>query len=233
MPGWVLLIARKGLVGILFATLAAGCAPDGEPDEAKAEAMVPVSGAAAQSLPACSDSSPQTGDVDGDGRPDTAEVEDGAADDWIVRVHLGSGGIEEVRVPSECATLLGLADVNSDGRQEIWFKRGIGNTAHNFDLVTWTGEALRVVVGSDIGNPLVVGWGFSGGATLWCADATGDGRMDIVRREFDRTADGFPENERESVYQLRDSELSMVSEGPPRTPLPGTSSALVCGTVSW
>ena len=183
--------------------------------------------------PACSASDPQTGDVDGDDRPDTAEVIGRTDGDWLVRVHRGSDQVEDVRVGSECATLLGFADVNSDGRQEIWFKPGIGNTAHYFNLIAWTGDALRVVVRSEIENPLVIGWGFSGGATLWCADATGDGRTDIVRQEFDRKADGTPENEREFAYQLRGSKLREVFQGPPRTPLPGTSSALVCGTVSW
>jgi len=123
--------------------------------------------------------------------------------------------------------------VNGDGREEIWLKAGIGNTAHDFDLITWTGHALRVVVGPAAENPLVVGWGFSGGATLWCADATGDGRTDIIRQEFDRKADGTSENEREFVNQLRDGDLREVSRGAAQTPLPGTASALVCGSVSW
>lgn len=195
-----------------------------------AVAAVPVAGFDA---PACSASIPQTGDVDGDDRPDRAEVVGRTDADWLVRVHRGSGQVEEVIVASECATLLGFADVNSDGRQEIWFKPGIGNTAHDFNVIAWTGDALRVVVRSEVENPLVIGWGFSGGATLWCADATGDGRTDIVRQEFDRKADGTPENEREFVYQLRGGELREVFQGPPRTSLPGTSSALVCGTVSW
>jgi len=181
----------------------------------------------------CAVSAPQGGDVDGDQRLDTVEVVGRTDDSWVVRVLRGSGQIEQIGVASECATLLGFADVNSDRRQEIWFKTGIGNTAHGFDLIAWTGEALRVVVGSDIDNPLVVGWGFSGGATLSCADATGDGRTDIVRQTFDRNPDGTPGNEREFVYQLEDTQLREVAERRPRTTLPDNASALSCGPVTW
>jgi hypothetical protein len=181
----------------------------------------------------CSASALQTGDIDGDQRLDTVDVVGRTDNSWLVRVHRGSGQIEEINVARECSTLLGLADVNSDRRQEIWFKTGIGNTAHGFDLIAWTGEALRVVVSSDVESPLVVGWGFSGGATLWCADATEDGRTDIVQQVFDRKPDGSPDNERELVYHLEGSQLREVSEGRPRTPFPDSASALTCGTVTW
>lgn len=224
------------LTGLFVATaVLAHVAPSPRSTAASLTTSAPLDGGRAASLssPLCEASVSQPGDVDGDDRPDTVEVLGGTDADWLVRVHRGSGELEEARVANECATLLGLADVNSDGRQEIWLKAGVGNTAHAFDLIAWTGESLRVVVGSVVENPLLVGWGLSGGATLWCADATGDGRTDIVRQEFDRKADGSPENEREFVYQLREGELREVFRGPARTPLPGTHSALICGTVSW
>ena len=57
-----------------------------------------------------------------------------------------------------------------------------------------------VVVEPVADNPLIVGWVFSGGATLWCADANGDGRTDIIQQSFSRDSQGEVENEREVVF---------------------------------
>jgi hypothetical protein len=216
-----------GLLGVLFAATAM---LSGTTHHSVTYGGSEVVGAAEK--PVCPTGSPQSGDVDGDGGRDNVTAESVGDDSWLVRVQRASGGTAEVQTSSECATLLGLADVNGDRREEIWFKDGIGNTAHTFDLIAWTGETLRVIVGSNGENPLVVGWGFSGGATLWCADATGDGRPDIVRYEFRRGGDGSPYDEREFVYELRDNELREIYQGSPRTLVP-ESSTLTCGPVAW
>jgi hypothetical protein len=181
----------------------------------------------------CDLGSPQPGDVDGDGTVDLVTVEAKGEWEWLVRLRRANGGVDEAIVRSPCATLLGTADVNGDGRDEIWFKDDVGNTAHTFNLLAWAGERLRVVVDPGVHNPLVIGWGFSGGATLWCADGTGDGRTDIIQQSFTRNAEGGIEDEGEVIYELRDDSLREVVRGRPRPPLPGTSSALVCGSVSW
>ncbi|MGH9003965.1 MAG: hypothetical protein ACRDYV_12630, partial [Acidimicrobiia bacterium] len=146
-------------------------------------------------------------------------------------VRRGAGDEARVAVRSVCPRLLGTADVNSDSRHEIWLEDGPGNTAQDFNIVSWVGSGLRAAVASDVDNPLVIGWGMSGGSTLWCADADGDGRTDIIQNSFHRTATGEEVNEQEVVLRLDGGQLLEVYRGPPRTPLPGTASALVCGAV--
>ena len=141
----------------------------------------------------CAEGSARIGDLDGDSRPDTATLP--ARGDTLT-VRLATGAVHEVGLHSSCPSLLGFADVNSDGREELWWKDGLGNTAHGFNLVAWADGRPRVVVEPDAHNPLLVGWGFSGGATLWCADADGDGRTDIIRQVFGRDAEGRVEDER-------------------------------------
>jgi hypothetical protein len=149
-------------------------------------------------------------------------------------LRLGTGTVHEVALRSLCPSLLGFADVNSDGREELWWKDGLGNTAHLFNLVAWADRRPLVVVDGRVDNPLLIGWGFSGGAGLWCADADGDGRTDIIRQVFGRDAEGRIEDEREFVYHLRGGSLVRLSEGPPRTPVPeGGTQALTCGPVTW
>lgn len=183
----------------------------------------------------CAEGSSQSGDVDGDGRPDAVTLEPGKGPwEGIVRVRLATGTVHEVTLRSTCPGLLGLADVNGDEREELWWKDGLGNTAHLFNLVTWLDDRLVVVVEPGTENPLLVGWGFSGGATLWCADANGDGRTDIIQQVFARDSQGQIEDEREVVYELHRGTLVRVSEGPARTPPPGDSEkTLTCGAVTW
>jgi hypothetical protein len=185
----------------------------------------------ASEVASCPEGSPQSGDIDGDGRPDAVTLEPGKG---IIRVRLAAGPVHEVTVHSLCPSLLGFADVNGDGRDELWWKDGLGNTAHVFNLVAWVQDRLVVVVGPDTENPLFIGWGFSGGATLWCADANGDGRTDLIRQDFSRNSHGQIESEREIVYDLHGATLVRISEGPARTPLPGDSAeSLTCGAVRW
>lgn len=179
----------------------------------------------------CAQRSARSGDLDGDGRPDTVTLTP-RGDTLTVR--LGTGAIHDVALRSSCPSLVGFADVNSDGREELWWKDGLGNTAHLFDLVAWVDGRPVVVVEPDADNPLVVGWGFSGGAGLWCADADGDGRTDIVRQVFGRDVEGRVEDEREFVYHLQAGRLVRRSEGPPRTRIPeGAMQSLTCGAVAW
>jgi hypothetical protein len=172
-----------------------------------------------------------SGDIDGDGRLDRVTIEAGGEWEWIVVVQRGAGDEARVAVRSVCPRLLGTADVNSDDRQEIWFEDGTGNTAQDFNIVSWVGDGLRAAVASSVENPLLIGWGMSGGATLWCADADGDGRTDIIQNSFGRNAAGEEVDEHEVVLRLDDGRLVEVYRGASRTPLPGSASALVCGAV--
>ena len=98
----------------------------------------------------------------------------------------------------------------------------------------WVDGRPLVVVDAWADNPLLIGWGFSGGASLWCADADGDGRTDIIRQVFGRDAEGRIGDEREFVYGLQGGRLVHRSDGPPRTPVPeGSLQSLTCGPVTW
>jgi hypothetical protein len=180
---------------------------------------------------ACVGGSQESGDIDGDGRPDTATLQ---SRDGVITVRLGAGPVYDVAVSSLCPGLVGFSDVNGDGADELWWKDGVGNTAHVFNLVAWAEDRPLVVVEPDAENPLLVGWGFSGGATLWCADANRDGLTEIIQHRFSRDADGQIGNERESVYELRGATLVRVSEGPARTAFSKDSGqSLSCGPVTW
>ena len=179
----------------------------------------------------CGEGPARSGDLDGDGRPDNATLPPGGD---TLTVRLDTGAVHEVTLHSSCPSLLGFTDVNSDGREELWWKDGLGNTAHLFNLVAWAGNRPVVVVEPDADNPLLIGWGMSGGATLWCADADGDGRTDIIRQVFGRDAEGRIEDEREFVYDLQGDRLVSRSKGPARTAIPDDSvQSLTCGAVTW
>jgi hypothetical protein len=105
-------------------------------------------------------------DVDGDGEPDTATAYLAPGAEWRVRVDLAPGGGAERAVAGagidDAVAVIGGADVDGDGADELWVQVGSGAAASILGLfrlegcrlepVLLDGEPARLPVGASVVN---------------------------------------------------------------------------------
>jgi hypothetical protein len=161
--------------------------PDEQSDETTEGALTAVTG------PACPPADGGTvcvgvdrGDVDGDGRPDDvalATVPPHGFDQLpiTVRVRYATGEVEEATVDGVpyMAKLMGVTDLDGDGREEIalFTDGGAHSLMGLFMGTTRTGHLHRVGFSEPRG--LADGAALSSGA-FYCPDLDGDGRKELV-----------------------------------------------------
>ncbi|MFZ6005408.1 MAG: hypothetical protein ACOYXM_15915 [Actinomycetota bacterium] len=90
-----------------------------------------------------------TAEVDGDGAPDTVRAYVLSDGDWHLQVTLAAGGGDDLAMATfgeSTVAVLGGADVDGDGRDEIWARTGAGASATILGLATFRGCALERVV---------------------------------------------------------------------------------------
>ncbi len=147
---------RAYLLVPLLAVLVVACSRDDEPSTATTTQR-PVSSTTTTAEPACPEADLPTntaalseagGDVDGDGRADvlsTYLVDDA---EWHLHVELARGGGADVALDafaSEAVTVLGGADVDGDGADEIWARTGAGASATILGLARFANCTLTQV----------------------------------------------------------------------------------------
>jgi hypothetical protein len=147
------------------------------------------------------------GDLDGDGRADSvlsyaAVGADGRATRWLLRAVLGSGEVSEVAVdrPYQFA-VLGTADVDGDGRQEVFARVEQGASTEFAGVFTLAGGRLRRVMEEGKG-PLQFAYSGSvlhgdGGSCT----ALPDGRPGLVIRTVERLDESQPYRWRETDHE--------------------------------
>jgi hypothetical protein len=105
-------------------------------------------------------------DVDGDGAPDQLRAFGVGGDDFVLQAELAAGGGGELAVPGDGVTpvaVVGGADLDGDGRDEVWAKVGAGASATIIGLFRLDGcDLLRVTIG---GAPAELPVGGSVGTT--------------------------------------------------------------------
>jgi hypothetical protein len=124
------------------------------------------------------------GDVTGDGRPDLIGREPGAASGtlWIIR-HDGSSGNPYGSTPYWAGTGWNLADAmllgdaTGDGFPDIVVRDGAGSL--------WIYPHNHATTQNPYTSRTAAGTGWTVGQTLVLADATGDGRLDLIGRSGD------------------------------------------------
>lgn len=88
--------------------------------------------------PTASDTNEAAGDVDGDGASDAMRTYRLADGDWHLQVALAAGGGSDLAITTfgeSSVVVLGGADVDHDGRDEIWARTGSGASATILGLV--------------------------------------------------------------------------------------------------
>lgn len=104
--------------------------------------------------------------MDGDGAQDVLRSYRLGADEWHLRVELAAGGAEELPIPTfgdGAIVVLGGADVDGDGGDEVWAQTGSGASAAIVGLarladctlqrVTFAGgDPVEFPVGGSVGN---------------------------------------------------------------------------------
>lgn len=146
---------------------------------------------AAAGQPGCPDSAPvpagatavveELGDVDGDGRADVLRSYL-AGDRWTLQVELAAGGSAAVALDvfdTAGVGLVGGADVDGDGRDEVWAQVGSGASTAILGLATLEGCEL-VQVRTDFGAPAELPVGGSVGAAAGLECRAGDGGADLT-----------------------------------------------------
>ncbi len=107
-----------------------------------------------------------TGDLDGDGSPDTVRSYLMGSTDWHLQVELAAGGGADLAIaPSgaDAVTVIGGADVDGDGADELWARTGSGASATILGLArfgdcalarvtTPGGEPIEIPVGGTVGT---------------------------------------------------------------------------------
>ncbi len=113
------------------------------------------------------------GDVDGDGEPDELRsYRIGATDDWRLHVALGAGGGAQAPIVAfgDGVGVLGGADVDGDGGDEVWVRTGAGASATIIGLVRYDAcELAQVTFGAGTPADLPVGGSVGTSAGLECA----------------------------------------------------------------
>jgi hypothetical protein len=134
-------------------------APTTAPPTSAADCVGTAEGATAESS--------ATGDVDGDGSGDTLEVLHDGAGTWYLQMTLGSGGSSYTELPTAGGAggkeMIGAADIDEDGKEEIFVQTGSGASAAvigvftveggcDIAAVTLDGAPAEFAVGASVGN---------------------------------------------------------------------------------
>ncbi|MEO7429298.1 MAG: hypothetical protein ABIY48_07930 [Acidimicrobiales bacterium] len=148
------------------------------------------------------DTNEATGDVDGDRRRDTLRSYRVGAAEWHLQVSLVAGGGADVVVttyPDDTVAVLGGADVDGDGADEVWARTGSGASATILGLARFEHCALtRVTFGGGGAAELPVGGSVGTASGLACqahldptadlsaytATNTGDDRYEVRSVEY-------------------------------------------------
>lgn len=124
-----------------------------------------------------------TGDIDGDGADDGLLSYRLGADEWHLRVELAAGGAADVVIPTFGAgaiAVLGGADVDGDGGDEVWAQTGSGASATIIGLARFTDcELERVTFAGGDPAEFPVGGSVGNTAGLEC-EAHGDPTADLT-----------------------------------------------------
>lgn len=193
--------------------------PPASPGAAAASGVMPA-GAAFDSLAPCVEAiDPRLprgagcavaaeGDLDGDGRADSvlsyaAVGADRLATRWLLRAVLGSGEISEVAVdrPYQFA-VLGNADVDGDGRQEVFARVEQGASTEFAGVFTLDDDGRLTRVAEEGRGPLQFAYSGSvmhgdGGSCTGLPD----GRPGLVIRTVERLDESQPYRWRETDYE--------------------------------
>lgn len=211
-------MTRRGAVALAVVVLAvaAGCGDDGDDGAAQRGASTTSTRSATSETtttsspgPACTEldepagremaSAP--GDVDGDRRADELISYRDAAGAWHLHVALAVGGGADLLVPTvgdASVQVLGGADVDGDGTDELWARTGAGASAAIVGLarlvdcslvqVTFAGgEPAEFAVGGTVGTAAGLRCHAGPGAsvlTSYTATHTGDDRYEVTSLEW-------------------------------------------------
>lgn len=179
-----MLMGRAVAAMLVLALGTAGCgdddAPDASPSTSATEAPSTSSATSTTPGPACdplalpdgaANITDAAGDVDGDGAQDVLRSYRLGVDDWHLRAELAAGGAEELAVPTfgdGAIVVLGGADVDGDGGDEVWAQTGSGASATIVGLARFTnctlervtfvgGDPAEFPVGGSVGNAAGLG----------------------------------------------------------------------------
>ena len=172
------------VIALVAAVAIAGVVSSNSNERVHVAATVPTSTSA--SVDACPGDcvGRATADVDGDGRPDNIGLSatpplsgDATADkpsQLVLRVVFANGRVAEYDDTAEWdASLIGAADVNGDGRAEIFYFNNTGANLHSGYILRWDGSKLVAVQGPD-GKPFnTFARGYAlGGAGFRCSGSS-------------------------------------------------------------
>lgn len=182
------------------------------------------------------------GAFDGDGRPDRMTLFRDALE-WKVRAELTTGSVSETRVDAHPAVpeFLGVADVNSDGIDEVWIDTRTGNTQRVGALIAFAAGHPRVVT-DPAGRRAVFTWAAGSnccvGATLDVVCADVDGEPGVLSVVVEPRGDTGVFEWRRQVYRLVGTVLHPIREetgtyvGTTDDPLLPRVNGLICGSTS-
>jgi hypothetical protein len=208
--------ARRMFVIIAAAALVAACSSDSKARSTTTERSTTTSTSATSTSttiercgPVDPPAAPQdeqqaTGDVDGDGSPDSITTyRTGAADkpEWHMLVEVTAGGGAETIVQGDGQSpvnVIGGADLDGDGAAEIWAKVGAGASAEIVGLFRFAGCEVSAVqlnggpasfpVGGSVGN--TAGVDCADGKVIALAASSSDGETYETTKTSYGLADG-------------------------------------------
>lgn len=151
-------------------------------------------------------------DVDGDGELDAVFAVDGGDGTWDLVVELARGGAPSLELQSFGASfgVVGGADVDGDGTEEVWARTGAGASSTIVGLFRLDGCALEQVAVSAGGPPveLPVGGSVGTASGVECRDE----RLLVHTATYvDDGSDSY--DVATTTYELSDGELTQVSTG--------------------
>ena len=170
---------RKLAVAVLGLVLVAGCGGSSGDGAAPASSTTTSAATACQGEATVPTSAPhqQVGDVDGDGKPDTAYLDGEPGGAITFGIVTAAGGGSSVPFESASPVERRALTVNADerGPTEVLLSDG-----RSVQLLAFVGCRLRPVKDAE-GQPYTFDRGFTGNGTgVGCVDADGDGRRDLV-----------------------------------------------------
>ncbi|MEX2294033.1 MAG: hypothetical protein WD691_09630 [Acidimicrobiales bacterium] len=177
-------------------------------------------------------------DVDGDGRADEVRLLLVGDSDWHLHVTLAAVGTADVALAvlgSEAVSILGGADVDGDGAQEIWARTGAGASATIIGLVRFADCSLTQVTFSN-GNPAEFPIGGSVGTASGLECAAGADHPDLTA--YTATSSGDDQYDVEATaYALEDSVLTRIgtttSRVSNRDPAFMRATSFACGSLTF